>query len=384
MKKIWLLWASGSIGKQTIDILRHKRDFYELVSFSVGKNLLYAIEILREFDSVKIVSIESKQDADKLKNLFPKYEIHHWEEWLIKVATSDIDLLITGIVGSIGLIPTYKAIEKGITIGLANKETLVAWGDIIMKKAKEKWVQILPVDSEHSAIFQCLNGENKKAIKRLLITASGWALRDWDIERMKNVSREDVLKHPNWSMGQKITVDSATMMNKWLEVIEAHHLFEVPYERIEVLIHRQSIVHSMVEFVDNAIIAQLWTADMRVPIQLALSYPMRQELVWWTSIDFTKVKELNFETSIPKEKYPCFHLALEAGKAGNSYPTVLNATNEVLVEYFLSNQIKYSQISGMLKEVLDEHKCIKNPTLEEIILIDKQTREVIRERLRKG
>ena len=341
----------------------------------MGKNIEYAIKLLHHFKEVEVVCTLNEYDAKKLSFLFPKKEFYFWDTGLQKVATADIDILITSVVGSIWLMPTYKAIEKWITIGLANKETLVAGGDIIMKKAQEKWVKIIPVDSEHSAIFQCLNGENTKEINKLIITASGGALRDYDETKIKNISIKNVLAHPNWSMGQKITVDSATMMNKGLEVIEAHHLFDMPYEKIQALLHRQSVVHSMVEFIDGSIIAQLGTPDMKLPIQYALTYPKRKTIHWGSFLDLTKLKELNFENKISEKKYPCFYMALECGKLWNSYPVVLNAANEIAVAAFLAGTIQYHEISTIIRKTLDAHKIIKNPSLEEIVELDRRVRE---------
>lgn len=375
MKKIGILWASGSVGTQTIDVLSAYRNDFHLVSFSVGKNKDYAKKLLELFPEVEIVSLQDTEDVESLKSLFPKVAFFSGSAGLEKVATANLDMLITSVVGSVGLIPTYKAIEKGIHIGLANKETLIAWGHIIMQLAREKGVSIIPVDSEHSAIFQCLNGENQKEVRKLIITASWGALRDYKDEDIQNVSIENVLAHPNWSMGQKITVDSATMMNKGLEVIEAHYLFDMPYENIQPVIHRQSIIHSMVEFVDGSIIAQLWTPDMRLPIQYALTYPERKTIHGGTFLDIAKLSQLNFDTHISPKKYPCFYIALECGKLWHSYPIVMNAANEVAVAAFLANQISYIQIAQVIQKVLDTHKMISSPSLEKIIEIDKQARE---------
>ena len=360
---------------QTIEVLTSSPKDYKLISFSVGKNIEYAIKLLHHFKEVEVVCTLNEYDAKKLSFLFPKKEFYFWDTGLQKVATADIDILITSVVGSIWLMPTYKAIEQWITIGLANKETLVAGGDIIIKKAQEKWVKIIPVDSEHSAIFQCLSGENTKEISKLIITASGGALRDYDETKMKNVSIENVLAHPNWSMGQKITVDSATMMNKGLEVIEAHHLFDMPYEKIQALLHRQSVVHSMVEFIDGSIIAQLGTPDMKLPIQYALTYPKRKTIHQGSFLDLTKLKELNFETNISETKYPCFYMALECGRLGHSYPIVLNAANEIAVAAFLEGTIQYHEIATIIRKTLDAHKIIKNPSLEEIVELDRRVRK---------
>ena len=284
--------------------------------------------------------------------------------------------VITAVMGSVGLLPTLKAIEMGRNIGIANKETLVTAGHLVMEKVKKHGVKLLPVDSEHSAIYQCLMGENPKAIKKLIITASGGSFRDYTREMLKDVTLEQALNHPNWSMGAKITIDSATMMNKGLEVIEAHWLFDMPYEKIETILHRQSIIHSMVEFEDTSIIAHLGTPDMRIPIQFAMSYPERIELKQAKSLNLSEVGTLEFKP-MDFERFPCLKMAFEAGKRGGSYPTVLNAANEAAVELFLNKKISFLDIEKVVRDALTQHEKIEHPTLEEILELDQNVRRMI-------
>ena len=274
-KRISLLGATGSIGIQTLDIMREHPEQFQLVAFSVGKNIEKTRKILHEFP-VQLVSVLYEEDALQLQSEFPHVEFVYGDAGLVQVAAhTNADVLVNAVLGSVGLNPTLEAIKKGITIAIANKETLVTAGHLVMQAAKEYNVPILPVDSEHSALFQAMNGEKRSEIAKLIITASGGSFRDRTREELKHVTVKDALNHPNWSMGSKITIDSATMMNKGLEVIEAHVLFDISYDDIEVLLHRESIIHSMVEFEDTSVIAQLGTPDMRVPIQYALSYPDR-------------------------------------------------------------------------------------------------------------
>ncbi|MTP85465.1 1-deoxy-D-xylulose-5-phosphate reductoisomerase, partial [Turicibacter sanguinis] len=280
------------------------------------------------------------------------------------------------VMGSVGLLPTLKAIEMGRNIGIANKETLVTAGHLVMEKAKQHGVKLLPVDSEHSAIYQCLQGEDAKAIKKLIITASGGSFRDYTREMLKEVTLEQALNHPNWSMGAKITIDSATMMNKGLEVIEAHWLFDMPYERIETILHRQSIIHSMVEFEDTSIIAHLGTPDMRIPIQFAMSYPERMDLKQGKSLNLAEVGTLEFKP-MDFERFPCLKMAYEAGMQGGSCPTVLNAANEAAVDLFLRNKISFLEIETVVAEALNKHQKIDHPSLEQILQLDQEVRRDI-------
>jgi 1-deoxy-D-xylulose-5-phosphate reductoisomerase len=286
------------------------------------------------------------------------------------------EVVVNAVVGSVGLVPTLKAIEAGKTIALANKETLVTAGHIVMEAARNNDVALLPVDSEHSAIFQCLQGEKKKNVEKIILTASGGSFRDKTREQLTNVTVEDALRHPNWSMGAKITIDSATMMNKGLEVIEAHWLFHLPYEQIDVLLHRESIVHSLVQFHDSSVIAQLGTPDMRVPIQYALTYPDRLELLNAKKLNLAEIGTLHFQR-IDFDRYRCLKFAYEAGMAGGSFPTVLNAANEEAVAAFLSGRIAFLTIEDLIERALERHHMIKQPTLDEIREVDVETRRYI-------
>lgn len=378
MKKISLLGATGSIGIQTLDIIRNQSNDFELVACSAGKNIDELYKIILEF-SPKLVSVASKEEADKLMKLDIPNEtkVLYGEEGLIEVAVHhESTILVNAVVGSVGLIPTMKAIQSRKTIALANKETLVTAGHIVMAEARKYGVSILPVDSEHSAIFQCLNGENNKEVHKLIITASGGSFRDRTREELKNVTIEDALNHPNWSMGAKITIDSATMMNKGLEVIEAHWLFDMPYERIEVLLHRESVIHSMVEFEDGSVMAQLGTPDMRVPIAYALNYPSRKPVHNHKSLDLVKFGKLHFQ-EMDYNRFKCLQFAFEAGKIGGSMPTVLNAANEEAVSAFLQKKISFLQIENLIENALERHDVISKPSLEEIRSIDEHTRQFV-------
>ncbi|WP_078380868.1 1-deoxy-D-xylulose-5-phosphate reductoisomerase [Sutcliffiella halmapala] len=379
MKQISLLGASGSIGIQTIDVLKQHPDRFQLVAFSVGSNVKAAVSIIEEF-SPKVVSVKSKEDSETLKNLFPTQSIRfvYGEEGLVEVATyKDADIVVNAVVGSVGLVPTLHAIESKKTIAIANKETLVTAGHIVMAAAKQHGVSILPVDSEHSAIFQCLQGEKEKNIQSLILTASGGSFRDKSREMLKGVTVTDALNHPNWSMGAKITIDSATMMNKGLEVIEAHWLFKIPYEEIKVVLHRESVIHSMVEFHDTSIIAQLGTPDMMVPIQYALSYPDRYVHATGKRLNLMDLGKLHFEP-LDLNRFRCLHFAFEAGKIGGTMPTVLNAANEEAVDAFLKGKIEFLFIEDLIEKAMQRHSVQKNPDLITIKEVDIETREYVR------
>lgn len=380
MKVISLLGATGSIGKQTLEIVRENRDKFQLAAFSAGQNIDLVRKIIVEF-SPKLVSVQHKEDCDRLKTEFPHVSFTYGEEGLIEVAVfHESSILVNAVIGSIGFTSTIRAIEEGKTIALANKESLVTAGHIVMKKAEQYNVPIIPVDSEHSAIFQCLQGEQEKNIERLIITASGGSFRDKKRNELENVTVEDALNHPNWSMGKKITIDSATMMNKGLEVIEAHWLFHMPYEKIDVILHRESTIHSMIEFHDSSIIAQLGTPDMRVPIQYALTYPDRIPLKNANRLNLAALKTLHFE-EMDFERFRCLKFAYEAGKKGGTMPTVLNAANEIAVDAFLNGKIKFLEIEELIEQALEYIEMIPHPSIEEIIEIDKQTRHFVQSRL---
>ena len=371
MKRVSILGATGSIGTQTLDVIRLNRDKFTLEAISVGENIDVLRKIIAEFNP-KLVSVKHEKDVKKLKDEFNDVLFTSGDNGLIDVATYDADILVTAILGSVGLVPTLRAIEQGRKIGLANKETLVAAGDIVMSHAKKYNAEIIPVDSEHSAIFQCLNGEDLKTAKNLIITASGGSFRDLTRDELKSVTKKDALNHPNWSMGQKITIDSATMMNKGLEVIEAHHLFNMNTENIKTLIHRESIIHSMVEFNDNSIMAQIGNSDMRTAIQYALTYPTRIEKN--NPLDIHELSTLNFEP-MDFNRFKMIQFAYDALKIGGTMPAVMNAANEYAVEKFLNDEITFLEIEDIVESRMNEHKVIKDPDLETILYYDKLYKE---------
>lgn len=376
MKYISLLGATGSIGKQTVDIIMENKEKFTLVAMSVGKNIQFARKIMVEL-SPELVSTKEKHDAEMLRAEFPHITFTYGDNGITEVAVYDkANVVVNGVMGSVGLQPTLNAIEAKKTIAIANKETLVTAGHLVMEAAKRQGVAILPVDSEHSAIFQALQGENEKNIERIILTASGGSFRNRTREELGNVTVEEALNHPNWSMGAKITIDSASMMNKGLEVIEAHWLFDLPYEKIDVLLHQESIIHSMVEFHDSSIIAQLGSPDMRVPIQYALTYPDRLPLPSAKRLNLAEIGTLHFK-NMDLDRFRCLKLAYEAGKAGGSYPTVLNAANEAAVEAFLTGRITFLQIEDYVENALNQHQMIVKPSLPEIEEIDRKTRNYV-------
>ena len=367
MKKIAILGSTGSIGTQTLDVVREHSDELQVVALAAGSNKERLKEQIKEFHP-KLVSLSDEKKAQELKEELAgeQVEVVCGMEGLIEVAGADsADVVVTAVVGMMGILPTMEAIKKGKDIALANKETLVTAGHLIIPMAKEYGVSILPVDSEHSAIFQSLQGEPKAALDKILLTASGGPFRGKSAEFLETVTLEDALNHPNWSMGPKITIDSSTMVNKGLEVMEAKWLFGVDYSQIEVVIQPQSIIHSMVQYVDGAIIAQLGTPDMRVPIEYALFYPERRSLTG-DRLDFSKLSQITFE----KPDYKVFRglsLAIEAGKTGGTMPTVFNAANERAVAKFLKGEIKYTDIVRSIEKCMDAHKVSAHPDLEEIL-----------------
>ena len=367
MKKIAILGSTGSIGTQTLDVVREHSDELQVVALAAGTNKERLKEQIKEFHP-KLVSLSDEKKAQELKEELAgeQVEVVCGMEGLIEVAGADsADVVVTAVVGMMGILPTMEAIKKGKDIALANKDTLVTAGHLIIPMAKEYGVSILPVDSEHSAIFQSLQGEPKAALDKILLTASGGPFRGKSAEFLETVTLEAALNHPNWSMGPKITIDSSTMVNKGLEVMEAKWLFGVDYSQIEVVIQPQSIIHSMVQYVDGAIIAQLGTPDMRVPIEYALFYPERRSLSG-DRLDFSKLSQITFE----KPDYKVFRglsLAIEAGKTGGTMPTVFNAANERAVAKFLKGEIKYTDIVRSIERCMDAHKVSAHPDLEEIL-----------------
>ena len=374
MKKISILGSTGSIGTQSLDIIRNNGGF-KVVALSTNISIDLLEKQALEFKP-ELVSVGKKEDAIALGEKLKPYgiKVSYGMEGLIEVASeNDADILINSVVGMIGLRPTLKAIEAGKTIALANKETLVTGGEIVMKALKTNQVSMIPVDSEHSAIFQCLQSGKKDEVEKLILTASGGPFRGMSKEDIKKVTLKDALKHPNWEMGRKITIDSATLMNKGLEVIEAKWLFDVDISDIDVVVHPQSIIHSMVEFVDGSVIAQMGKPDMRVPIQYALTYPDRVEN-HIKKLNLLESNNLTFEAP-NREVFPCLNLAMKAIDLGGTMPTVLNASNEIAVEYFLNEKIKFTDIPHIVEESMNLHKNIINPNLDDIINSDQETRD---------
>lgn len=384
MKLVSLLGATGSIGVQTLDVIASHPDQFKLSAMSVGKNIQAAEEIIQKFKP-EICAVQNEEDAKTLRTkVDTSTKIVSGMAGLIEAAVSTSStVVVNAVIGSVGLLPTLKAIEAKKTIALANKETLVTAGHLVMEKAKEHNVTVLPVDSEHSAIYQCLNGEDTNRVDKLILTASGGSFRDKTREELKHVTVQEALNHPNWSMGAKITIDSATMMNKGLEVIEAHWLFSFDYSKIDVILHKESIIHSMVEFVDTSIIAHLGQPDMRVPIQYALTYPDRLELVNGKRLNLWEVGKLHFQR-MDYDRFKCLKLAFEAGKAGGLMPTVLNAANEKAVELFLNGHINFLEIEDMIERAMQRLSNVSNPDLETIQETDKRAREYVESLLSKG
>ncbi len=377
MKTISLLGATGSIGRQTMEVVREHRNLFQVAAFSAGQNIQLTREYIKEFKP-SLVSVQNKEDYEALKQEFPSVSFAYGEDGLVEVATyDDSSIVLNAVIGSVGMYPTLKAISAGKDIALANKETLVTAGHLVMAAARRHHVKILPVDSEHSAIFQALQGEKAENIDRLIITASGGSFRDRTRESLKGVTVKEALNHPNWSMGAKITIDSATMMNKGLEVIEARWLFDLPYEKIDVIQHKESIIHSMVEFHDGSVMAQLGTPDMKGPISFALMYPDRLKGATKERLNLAQAGRLHFQ-EMSFERFPCLRYAYEAGKTGGTMPTVLNAANEAAVDAFLKEKIAFLEIESLIYESLVKHNAIADPDLDTIQQIDRETRQYVR------
>ena len=379
MKTIAVLGSTGSIGTQTLEVARANGDL-KIAALAAGRNVKLLESQIREF-SPRVVAVWEEEAARKLKTAISDLDVKivTGMDGLIEISTlPEVEVLVTAIVGMIGIRPTVEAIKAGKDIALANKETLVTAGHIIMPLAKEHGVKILPVDSEHSAIFQSLNGEQHGQIDKLLITASGGPFRGRKRADLEQVKVEDALKHPNWAMGQKITIDSATLVNKGLEVMEAKWLFQVDLDQIEVVVQPQSVIHSMVQFVDGAVIAQLGTPDMKLPIQYALYYPDRRYLAG-ERLDFAKLGQITFEKP-DMETFLGLPLALKASREGGSMPTVFNAANERAVSKFLHREIGFTDIYQIIIESMEQHKSIQQPTIEEILDTEKATYEFIESR----
>ena len=379
MRKITILGSTGSIGTQTLDVVRENKDI-TVVGISAGKNIRLLEQQIREF-SPRLAVVWDEEDARALQETVRDLSVKvAWGmEGLLELASmEEADLMVTAIVGMIGLRPTIAAIQAGKDIALANKETLVTAGHLIMPLAREKGVSILPVDSEHSAIFQALHGEKKAQVRKLLITASGGPFRGRSKKELEQVTPADALKHPNWDMGQKITIDSATLVNKGLEVMEARWLFDVDLDQIQVVVQPQSVIHSMVEFEDGAVMAQLGTPDMHLPIQYALYYPDRRPL-GGERLDFWKLRDLSFEKP-DTETFPGLEYAVRAAKAGGTMPTVMNAANERAVAKFLNRQIGFLDIYQVIAFCIENHRVIPNPSVSQILETEQTVYEMIESR----
>ncbi len=378
-KKIAILGSTGSIGTQTLEVVEYNQDI-EVTALAAGSNITLLEQQIRKFHP-SLVCVWDEKKALELKTAIRDLDVKvtsGMDGLLQTAAHPQAEIVVTAIVGMIGIRPTIAAMRAGKDIALANKETLVTAGHIIMPLAKECGVKILPVDSEHSAIFQCLNGENKREIHKILLTASGGPFRGWTREQLAGVKVEDALKHPNWAMGRKITIDSSTMVNKGLEVMEAKWLFGVEMNQVQVVVQPQSVIHSMIEFEDGAVIAQLGTPDMKLPIQYALYYPERKFLPG-DRLDFAKMRQLTFETP-DMEVFRGLKLAYEAGTRGGSLPTVYNAANELAVSRFLNREVSYLTIIDMIEGAMEHHKVILHPDVEQILAAERETYEFIESR----
>ncbi|QSO53761.1 1-deoxy-D-xylulose-5-phosphate reductoisomerase [Alicyclobacillus curvatus] len=384
---ITVLGSTGVVGTLTLEVLGALHEQFRIVALSAGQNMeLLAKQIAAT--RPEYVSVADEAARQRLRTLLPPgrpgVEIGIGSQGLIEAAKLPADVLVSAVVGAVGLLPTWAAIHRGATVALANKETLVAGGDVIMPEAKKRGARILPVDSEHSAIFQCLEaqGDGSNAISRLLVTASGGPFREWKEHELDKVTVADALRHPTWSMGRKITIDSATLMNKGLEVIEAHHLFNAPYDSIEVVVHPQSVVHSMVEFIDGSIVAQLGPPDMRLPIQYALTYPVRHARPRKT-LNFAELSTLTFEAP-DFERFPALRLAYEAGRAGGYAPCVLNAANEVAVYAFLAGELPFRAIPQVVEEALQRHAAGQPQSMDDLVEMDVASRLMTQAILQEG
>jgi 1-deoxy-D-xylulose-5-phosphate reductoisomerase len=383
MKKLSILGSTGSIGKNALTIAEAFPDRFCIKALAAKSNVNLLADQIRKF-CPELAVVYDEKSAKELKSLIPniKTEIVFGNQgYKLAAALPSADIVLTAVVGAAGLEPTLAAIDAGKDIALANKETLVMAGDIVMKRAAQQGVKILPVDSEHSAIFQCLSGQRREDFEKILLTASGGPFLNKPAEEFAQITPEQALKHPNWQMGRKITIDSATLMNKGLEVIEAKHLFAVSQEQIEVVVHPQSIIHSMVAFKDGSVIAQLGIPDMKGAIAYALSYPERL-LLNQPVPDFAKIGAFTFQTPETK-KFPCLALAFEACKIGGTLPAVMNAANEIAVEAFLNKAISFVEISEMIRKTMDKHTPVFNPDLSEIIEADQVARDITKQNCRK-
>jgi len=379
LKKVVILGSTGSIGKSALEVIRKFPDKFKVLGLAAKSSVNILEEQIKEFNP-QYVAVFDKKVCDELRKKIKNLEILKGNEGICQIAKlKEADIILSAIVGAAGLIPTFEAVKEGKTIGLANKESFVMAGELIKKQGKISGAKIIPVDSEHSAVFQCINGRNKPYIKKIWLTASGGPFRGKKSYEIENVTPQEALNHPKWKMGKRITIDSATLMNKGFEVIEAHYLFDMPAENIGVLIHPQSIVHCLVEFIDGTYLAQMSNPDMKAPIALALSFPERlPEII--PPIDWSITTKLQFE--IPDtEVFPCLKLAYEALNAGGSMPAVLNAADEVAVEAFLSGRLKFKEIYKIIKKVMDAHKIVSVSSIEEVLEVDSWARKIAKKEI---
>lgn len=382
MKNISILGSTGSIGTQSLDVIRHNRDKFRVVGLSTNKNIKLLYDQIMEFNP-EAVAVMDESSATALTKMLAgrKIDVYSGMQGLLNIASiEEADTVLTSVVGMVGLIPTLKAIEKGKEVALANKETLVAGGEVVKKALEKSNSSIIPVDSEHCAVFQCIQNGKKEEIKKIILTASGGPFRGKKREDLLDIPPEAALKHPRWHMGKKISIDSATLMNKGLEIIEAHWLFDMDFDKIDVIIHPQSIIHSMVEYIDGSILGQMGATDMRNPILYALGYPERLES-FVGSIDFAEVANLSFEKP-DMETFRCMKLAYDAGKEGGTMPAVLNAANESAVELYLRGRIKFLDIPDIVEREMINQNIVYNPGIEDILEIDRITRESVYKKLK--
>jgi 1-deoxy-D-xylulose-5-phosphate reductoisomerase len=383
MKRVAILGSTGSVGVTTLDVIGRSQERFQAVALAAGRNVRRLREQMERFQP-RVVSVLTPEDAREIRDTTPGYrgEILAGEEGLRAVATcTDADIVVSALVGAVGLLPTLEAIRAGKTIALANKEVMVVAGELVTREAAARGVRILPVDSEHSAVFQALSDHPTEAVRRIVLTASGGPFLHTPIERLARVTPTDALQHPTWKMGSKITIDSATLMNKGLEVIEARWLFGVDPSRIAVIVHPQSVVHSMVEFVDGSVMAQLAVPDMAIPVAYALTYPERMPLPHLPRLDLTAGNGLTFFTP-EEEKFPCLGLAYRALLRGGDAPAVLNAANEVAVERFLGGDLRFTDIPRLIEDVLESHTVAAGDCLEGLLAADRWAREAARGQVR--
>lgn len=372
-KRIAILGSTGSIGESTLQVARHLKDQFKVTAIAAKSNIDKLEQQAREFNP-GLIAVYDEDKALELQKRLPHMQVVGGMQGLEAVASySDVDMVVTAITGTLGLEPTLAAIKAGKDVGLANKEALVSGGALVMSLAKKMGVNILPIDSEHSALFQCLHGEDPKTVQRLILTASGGPFRTYSPQQLHDITVEKALNHPTWKMGPKVTIDSSTLMNKGLEVIEAHWLFNVPLDRIDVVIHPQSIIHSMVEYVDNSVMAQIGPNDMRVAIQYAMTYPTRMPNVFG-KFDFVKYGTLQFFAP-DTDRFRCLRLAYDAAKEGGTLPGYMNAANEVLVNRFIDKQISWNEIGTKLEDLMHRHSVSKVSSLETVLDADQQARK---------